>query len=158
MPRLLSRRAALLELSSVATVLVALPKLVVAQTKTPILVYKTPTCGCCKGWVDHMAANGFAPTVRDMADLSSIKTRYKIGAALQSCHTTTIGAYVVEGHVPASDVKRLLAEQPKGIVGLTIPGMPASAPGMDMKPFQAYTVLSFNDKGQTTVWAKHDKG
>jgi hypothetical protein len=128
-----------------------------AQTKPALAVYKDPSCGCCQSWVQHMAANGFAPAVTDTADMTAIKTRYKVPAALQSCHTAVVGSYVIEGHVPAADVKRLLAAKPKGIVGLTVPGMPASAPGMDGKPFQPYTVLTFDAAGATTPFARHDR-
>ena len=128
------------------------------QTRIPIAVYKDKNCGCCHLWVEHMAANGFAPAVTDAADMRPIKARYKVPARLESCHTAFVGgAYVIEGHVPAADVKRLLTAKPAGIVGLTIPGMPPSAPGMDVKPFQPYTVLAFDATGKTTVFAKHDR-
>jgi hypothetical protein len=89
--------------------------------------------------------------------MAPVHARYQVPRALQSCHTASVGGFVIEGHVPASDVRRLLAEKPKGILGLTIPGMPQSAPGMDGKPFQPYDVLTFDAKGQTTVYAKHTK-
>jgi hypothetical protein len=127
-----------------------------AQAPTPIDVYKDPSCGCCTAWVAHMNANGFKAIVHE-GPMDPIHTKYKILPALQSCHTGVIGNHVIEGHVPAADVKRFLREKPAGIVGLTIPGMPASAPGMDAKPFQPYTVLSFDAQGKTTVFAKHDK-
>jgi hypothetical protein len=153
-----SRREVLSGLAG-AVALVVVPRLASAQTAKPagrLEVYKDPQCGCCSLWVDHMKANGFTAAVQDV-DVTPIKAKYKITATLASCHTTLVGGYVIEGHVPASDVKRLLAEKPKGIVGLTIPGMPQSAPGMDMKPFQPYTVLSFDAQGKTAVYAKHDK-
>ncbi|MBM3275590.1 MAG: DUF411 domain-containing protein [Gemmatimonadetes bacterium] len=128
-----------------------------AQAKPALTVYKDPNCGCCAKWADHMKANGFTATVKDTADMPAIKAKHHVGDALQSCHTTLVGDYVIEGHVPAVDVKRLLAEKPKGIVGLTIPGMPASAPGMDLTPFKPYDVLTFDVKGKTTVFAKHTK-
>jgi hypothetical protein len=142
-----------------AVVVSVLPRAASAQTARSaarLEVYKDPQCGCCTMWVDHMKANGFTAAVQEV-DVTPIKAKYKITPALASCHTTLIGGYVIEGHVPAADVKRLLAEKPKGIVGLTIPGMPQSAPGMDMKPFQPYTVLSFDAQGKTAVYAKHDK-
>jgi hypothetical protein len=126
------------------------------QGKPSMVVYKSPTCGCCDKWVEHMQANGFAVTVKDMDDVSPIKARYKVGTRLQSCHTAVVGGYVVEGHVPAADVKRMLAQKPK-FVGLTIPGMPQSAPGMDITPFQPYEVLSFDASGATAVYARHTK-
>ena len=125
-----------------------------AQTKEAITVYKDPSCTCCHKWVEHMQANGFVATVTD-GNMSPVKARFKIPPALESCHTTIVRGFIIEGHVPAADVKRLLKEKPKGIVGLTIPGMPASAPGMDLKPFKPYEVLSFDSTGKTTVYAKH---
>jgi hypothetical protein len=125
---------------------------------TPLTVYKDPDCGCCEKWVAHMKANGFAPTVTNTRDVSNIKRQHGVPDALASCHTARVGGYIVEGHVPAADVKRLLTQQPKGVVGLTIPGMPSSAPGMDMTPFKPYTVLSFDAQGKTTVFAEHRQG
>ena len=128
-----------------------------AQAGVPMAVYKDPSCGCCEAWVAHMKANGFSPTVTNTADTNAIKRKHGIAEPLWSCHTAVLGAYVVEGHVPAADVKKLLAQRPKGVVGLTIPGMPASAPGMDTKPFQPYKVLAFDAQGRTTVFADHAK-
>jgi len=149
----ISRRAALVTLTGAFAGVVAIAR---AQTKTPITVFKDPSCGCCHLWVEHMNANGFVATVFD-GDMKPVKARYKVPAALESCHTSSVGGYVIEGHVPASDVRKLLAAKPKDIIGLTIPGMPASAPGMDVKPFRPYEVLTFDKDGKTTVFAKHDK-
>jgi hypothetical protein len=102
-----------------------------------------------------MQRNGFTATVTNTTDVSAIKKQHGVTDALASCHTALIGGYVVEGHVPAGDVTRLLTTKPAGIKGLTIPGMPASAPGMDMKPFRPYTVLSFDARGGTSVFAEH---
>jgi hypothetical protein len=126
-----------------------------AEARTPIVVYKDRNCGCCSKWVEHMAANGFAPTVHDHPDMGAVKQRYRVPPHLESCHTTIVGDYVIEGHVPASDVRKLLAEKRLGITGLTIPGMPQSAPGMDMRPFQPYTVLTFDGAGNVGVFAEH---
>jgi hypothetical protein len=103
-----------------------------------------------------MTANGFDVRVTD-GNMTPIKTKYGIPEKLQSCHTAIVGGLVIEGHVPAPDVRTFLARKPVGIVGLTIPGMPASAPGMDSKPFQPYTVLTFDRAGKTTVFAQHDR-
>jgi hypothetical protein len=151
----LTRRRMLERLCTVASAALAAEASIKAQAKVSITVYKTPTCGCCKAWVDHMSASGFAATVKDMADVNPVKREHKIAQPLWSCHTTLVGGYVIEGHVPAADVKKLLASAPKGIVGLTIPGMPASAPGMDLTPFRPYTVLSFDAAGKTAVFAEH---
>lgn len=152
----ISRRRALTRLTALASgVLVAHGSS--AQTKIPIAVYKDKSCGCCHQWVEHMKASGFAATVTDTSNLAPIKSRYKVPSKLESCHTAIVGTYVIEGHVPASDVKTLLARKPAGVVGLSIPGMPRSAPGMDLEPFQPYTVLTFDAKGATTVFARHEK-
>jgi hypothetical protein len=127
------------------------------QTKPAIAVYKDPNCGCCAKWVEHMTANGFAAKVTDSSEMAAIKARYRVSDALASCHTSIAGGYVIEGHVPAADVKRLLAEKPTQVAGLSIPGMPASAPGMDQKPFVPYEVLAFDAAGKTTVYARHTK-
>jgi hypothetical protein len=152
----ISRRNAITTLGLTALGVAGAGRLL-AQTKTAITVYKDPNCGCCAKWIDHMKANGFAATVHDTSGMDAIKSKYHVADDLRSCHTTLVGEYVIEGHVPASDVKRLLAEKPKGVLGLTIPGMPASAPGMDSTPFVPYDVLAFDAKGKTTVFAKHTK-
>lgn len=146
----------LLGLSGTAASLLALPKLAAGQPAPTMMVYKDPNCGCCGVWVNHVNAAGYKTTVI-AGDMAQIKAKHQIPANLSSCHTTLIGGYVVEGHVPASDIARLLKEKPKGILGLTIPGMPQSAPGMDLKPFQPFTVLTFDAKGQTKEWARHTK-
>jgi hypothetical protein len=154
----ISRRSAFFAIAGVASAaVVGLRAQTKPATKTPILVFKDPTCGCCSKWIDHINANGFAAQVTD-GDMTPVKKRYQVPRALESCHTAAVGGYVIEGHVPASDIRRLLAEKPKHILGLTIPGMPQSAPGMDVKPFHPYDVLTFDAKGQTTVYVKHTKG
>ncbi len=129
---------------------------VTAQTKVMMAVYKDPTCGCCHKWIEYMEANGFSAVVTN-GEMGPVKTRFKIPANLESCHTTLIQGFIFEGHIPVEDVRRMLKEKPKGIVGLTIPGMPQSAPGMDARPFQPYDVLSFDSAGKTTIYAKHLK-
>jgi hypothetical protein len=89
--------------------------------------------------------------------MDTIKARYNVPGKLQSCHTAVVSGLVVEGHVPVADIRQLLAQKPKGIIGITIPGMPASAPGMDGKPFQPYTVLAFDARGTTTTFAAHTR-
>jgi hypothetical protein len=103
-----------------------------------------------------MKAKGYPAFVTD-TDIGAIKKKYAIGPNLQSCHTTLVDGVIIEGHVPESDIVRLLRERPAGVVGLTIPGMPASAPGMDIRPFQPFTVLAFNKAGETTVYTRHTK-
>lgn len=124
-----------------------------AAQGTPIEVWKDATCGCCEGWVEHMRAAGFQATVHDVGDLAAIKTARGVPDALQSCHTAVVDGYVIEGHVPAGDVRRLLLERPRA-VGLAAPGMPPSSPGMDM-PGTPYQVVVFGGAGSTRVWARH---
>ncbi len=118
-----------------------------------ITVYHSPTCGCCKEWVKHLETNGFTVKSIEQADVSPIKAELGVPKRLVSCHTAVIAGYVVEGHVPAADIHRLLREKPK-VAGLTAPGMPGASPGMNTGK-DPYDVLTFDVAGQTTVWAKH---
>jgi len=120
----------------------------------PVTVYKTPWCGCCSGWAKHMRANGFTVVTRDLEDLTAVKKMLGIPEPLQSCHTATVGDYVVEGHVPAKDVKRMLTERPK-IRGITTPGMPVGSPGMEGGEPEPYEVLSFKRSGPVGVFSRH---
>lgn len=131
-------------------------KPIASSAKPHLTVYKDPNCGCCGVWIEYMRAKGYRSTVLHVA-LPPIKKQYHLTANLESCHTTLVDGYVIEGHVPEGDIVRLLKERPKNVVGLTVPGMPASAPGMDGMPFQPYTVLTFDKAGKTTVWARHTK-
>jgi hypothetical protein len=124
-----------------------------AQRTTPkVTTYKSPTCGCCSKWVDHMRASGFEVTATNVEDMAAVKQKYGVPDKAGSCHTSVVGDYVIEGHVPADVVKRLLAERPK-LAGLATPGMPASAPGMDI-PGQPYTIVGFDRAGQLTVYER----
>lgn len=151
-----SRRQVLTRLSAIAAGAVAWRAQTHAQAGIPLVVYKDPSCGCCEAWIAYMKANGFTTAVTSTRDMDSVKRARGVPESLASCHTALVGGYVIEGHVPAGDVKKLLAQKPKGILGLTIPGMPQSAPGMDMKPFEKYTVLTFDNKGHTTIFAPHN--
>jgi hypothetical protein len=123
---------------------------------TPITVYKSASCGCCAKWVDHLKENGFAPAVHDEADMDAVKDEMGVPKDLRSCHTALLGRYLVEGHVPAADLRRLLAERP-AVAGLAVPGMPKSTPGMAMpgEPHEAYEVVSFTRDGRTRLFARH---
>ncbi len=163
MPELLTRRAVLTSLLGTAAGVVGLSATLGAQAKPVpssakphLTVYKDPNCGCCGAWIEYMRVKGYRSTVLHV-DLNPIKTKYHVTPNLASCHTTLVDGFVVEGHVPEGDIVRLLKERPAGVVGLTVPGMPASAPGMDGMPFQPYTVLAFDKAGKTTVWARHTK-
>ena len=127
-----------------------------AAAPVPITVYKTPSCGCCKKWVDHVRAAGFVAVVHDVDDMDAVKKREGVPKALQSCHTAIANGYVIEGHVPAADVLRLLRERPKGVRGVAVPGMPGGSPGMEMGgPADKYDVVAFARDGGTRVFAKH---
>ncbi len=131
-----------------------------AQTKPsagPALsVFKTPTCGCCSKWVDHMKKAGFQVTVTDMpqASLDNVKAKHQVPAAVHSCHTAVVDGYAIEGHVPATEVKRLLKEKQK-VTGIAVPGMPMGSPGMESPGItpHPYDVLSFDAQGKTKVFA-----
>jgi len=118
-------------------------------------VYKTPSCGCCALWVDHARANGFRVAVHDVRDVMPFRERLGVPDAAMSCHTAEIGGYVIEGHVPAADVKRLLRERPKA-AGIAVPGMVQGSPGMEQgRPAERYDVVLFGDGRVQRVFARH---
>ncbi|MGH7663259.1 MAG: DUF411 domain-containing protein [Gemmatimonadaceae bacterium] len=117
-----------------------------------ITVYKSATCGCCAKWVDHLRANGFRVDARDTDNMGEVKLATGVPARLRSCHTAVIGPYVVEGHVPADVIRRLLEERP-AIAGLAVPGMPMGSPGMEGPNLESYDVLAFEANGETSVFA-----
>jgi hypothetical protein len=132
------------------------PSNVEAARVSSLTVYKDPSCGCCTKWIDHLRASGLKPTVHDRTDMDTLKDSLGVPAALRSCHTAVAGKYVIEGHVPAADVKRLLATAPKGIVGLAVPGMPIGSPGMEMGGrTDHYDVVAFTANGATKLFARH---
>jgi hypothetical protein len=124
-----------------------------AAAPPTVTVYYSPSCGCCKKWVDHLKANGFTTKSVEQEDLSQLKADLGVTAKVRSCHTAMVAGYVIEGHVPAADITRLLGEKPR-ITGLAAPGMPAASPGMDSGK-EPYDVVTFDAKGNTTVWARH---
>lgn len=126
----------------------------VAEPPLEITVYRSPSCGCCKAWATHLEQNGFTVKQVELDDLSEIKAQAGITQRLASCHTALIGRYAIEGHVPAADIKRLVAEKP-AVAGLTAPGMPNGSPGMETGRKDPYDVLAFTRDGKTTVWASH---
>jgi len=117
-----------------------------------LVVYKSPYCGCCGAWSDHMRAGGYSVTVYDVDDMNAIKRRFGVPPALESCHTAVVEGYVVEGHVPADVVDRLLAERPKAR-GVAVPGMPIGSPGMEGGEPEPFDVLLFDELGRTAVYA-----
>ncbi len=128
-----------------------------APAKVAVAVYKTATCGCCNLWVDHLRMNGFEVEVKDVAaaDVRAVSKAAGLEDKDTSCHTAKIGDYVVEGHVPAADIQRLLAEKP-AVAGIAVPGMPLGSPGMDQgSTKQPYDVIAFTKDGKTSVFAHH---
>jgi hypothetical protein len=123
-----------------------------AKPSQAMTVYRSPTCSCCGKWIEHVKAQGF--TVEDIksGDMDQVKDRLGVPEALRSCHTASVGGYVVEGHVPAADILDLLKQKPKDAAGLAVPGMPAGTPGMEMggrkDPFD---VVEFDKQGKTRV-------
>jgi hypothetical protein len=128
-----------------------------ANTPPEVEVFKTASCGCCGAWVDHLKAAGFPVKVTVVEDTSAVRKRHGIPEQLGSCHTGVVAGYAIEGHVPASDVKRLLAARPVA-AGLSVPGMPVGSPGMEMGSRQdPYQVLLVDKAGRTSVFASYPK-
>ena len=117
-----------------------------------VTVYKSPTCGCCNAWIDHLEENGFTVKVHDHQDMAPIKQQIGVPYELRSCHTAKVGDYVLEGHVPADLVVEMLTKKP-AIKGLAVPGMPMGSPGMEGPRKDPYDVVTFTDDGTTTVYA-----
>jgi hypothetical protein len=119
------------------------------------VVYKSASCGCCKAWVAHMAEHGFRTEAHDTEAMDSVKQAAGVPAALRSCHTAHVGGYVIEGHVPAEAVQRLLREHPSDVAGLAVPGMVTGSPGMDGPYPEHYQVIAFGRDGATHVYEQH---
>ncbi|GAB3734299.1 hypothetical protein GCM10028862_17360 [Luteimonas pelagia] len=130
----------------------------IAVDPSLLVVHKNPSCGCCGLWVEHMHAHGFPVDVREIGDMGPVKERLGVPPGMGSCHTAEIGGYFIEGHVPAEDVRRLLAERPEAR-GLTVPGMPLGSPGMEVPDgrTQPYEVLLVAHDGSTTVWSRRGR-
>lgn len=124
-----------------------------AEAPAKLDVYKDPNCGCCVGWVAHLKRHGFVTRVIDTAEMAAIKARLGIPDELASCHTAQLGNYIIEGHVPAHAIKRLLMEKP-GALGLAVPGMPIGSPGMEGGTPEAYDVVLFG-KGEQSVFGRY---
>lgn len=148
------RRRHLLSGAAALTSLAALQALAVPQP-SELVVFKSPYCGCCGSWIAHMKSAGFAVRVVEVNNAGVERARLGMPDRYASCHTATIADYVLEGHVPAGEVKRLLASTPKAI-GLAVPGMPPSAPGMDVPGRRdPYQVLLVERSGQSSVFATY---
>ena len=127
----------------------------VATDVSVVTVYKSPSCGCCQKWVDYLVASGFQVKTVDLEDMSEIKAASGVPRALQTCHTAVVEGYVVEGHVPADALKKLLHDRPK-VAGIAVAGMPVGSPGMEVPgtPAQSYDVIAWDKAGKTSVFAK----
>ena len=133
---------------------IALPSASVMSAEK-MTVYKSPTCGCCSDWAEHMKKAGFDVEIRQVPDVLPYEQKFGVPQQLASCHVATVGGYVVEGHVPAADVKRLLRERPKA-TGIAVPGMPVGSPGMEQGPRKdRYETLLFDASGRFTVFERH---
>lgn len=120
-----------------------------------LTVFRSPTCGCCGDWLNYMKAEGFEIKDNITAEMDTVKQTYGVSKPLSSCHTALINGYVIEGHVPAEDVRQLLAEKPS-VVGITAPGMPMGSPGMEMGDrVDDYTVYAFNTENKVIPFAQH---
>lgn len=125
-----------------------------AAAAAEMTVYKSPTCGCCVAWIDHVKAHGFTVKAIDVQDVGSIKQANGVTRELASCHTALVDGYVIEGHVPAADIKRLLEDRP-AVTGLAVPGMPMGSPGMEGPVSQRYDVVSFDKAGQVRIFNRY---
>ena len=126
-----------------------------ADAKEPVItVYKDASCGCCKSWIEHLIKHGYRVDAKDSPDMTEIKQSLGVPEALTSCHTAVVNGYLIEGHVPAADIARLLKTKPK-IAGLAVPGMPMGSPGMEGPRTQHYQVLSFDKAGKTKIFASY---
>lgn len=144
-------------LAAVAAALLLSSGSLFASALPQVEVFKSPYCGCCAAWVDHMKAAGFQVKVTQVSGTSAARKSLGLPDALASCHSAKVGNYVLEGHVPATEVQRLLASKPAAI-GLAVPGMPASAPGMDAPGRNdTYQVLLIDKQAKSTVFASYPK-
>jgi hypothetical protein len=123
-----------------------------AQMPPAVTVYKSPTCGCCAKWVEHVKKAGFAVTVKDVPNVGEVKLANGVPADLASCHTALVAGYVVEGHVPADVMQKLLKEKP-AVAGIAVPGMPMGSPGMEGSYADRYNIIAFEKSGKQRVYA-----
>ena len=126
-----------------------------AEPLPEVVMHKDPNCGCCGQWAEYLQANGFRVKTVMEDDMQSVKRRFAVPQRLTSCHTAKVGNYVIEGHVPASAIKRLLREKP-AVAGLSVPGMPLGSPGMEVPGKKdAYDVVAFDKAGKIAVFESH---
>jgi hypothetical protein len=135
--------------------LVTEPSMAVPSKSSEINVYRDPSCSCCGGWIEHLAAQGFQPTSIATSDMEKLKQQYGVPEDFASCHTAVIDKYVIEGHVPVEDIKRLLVEKPN-VAGIAVPGMPIGTPGMENGDRKdSFTVFSFDKQGKTAAFNRY---
>jgi hypothetical protein len=146
-----TRRIVIIGVAVVAAAIVGFGFLKDTSSAKEVLVYKTPTCGCCGKWVDHLKSAGYEVTTQDVNDLTGIKNMHKIPRGLRTCHTGLVDGYVIEGHVPARFVTQLLDQKPD-IAGIGVPGMPIGSPGMEGAYNESYDVLAYTADGRTAVF------
>lgn len=127
---------------------------VLATSSPTVEIYKSATCGCCGQWAEYMRGAGFKVVEHNVEDIAAVTSQAGVPNELASCHVAHVGGYVIEGHVPAEDIKKMLAEKP-AIAGLAVPGMVAGSPGMDSPTPQHYDVIAYDKEGATSVYAKH---
>lgn len=151
-----------IRIAAIATSMITLV-LTTAAVRTPtatdagkptITVYKDPSCGCCKSWIEHLIKHGYRVDAKDTPNMAEVKRTLGVPDALTSCHTAMVGGYLIEGHVPSADIDRLLVKKPH-VAGLAVPGMPMGSPGMEGGKAQHYQVLSFDKSGKTQVFASY---
>lgn len=144
-PAVLTRRSVL----GLTAALLAFPNDTTVTAESGVLVHKDPNCGCCSGWVRHLKEAGFTVTIKETADIRAVRKRLRVPANLAACHTAEADGYVIEGHVPAVAVRRLLKERPNA-VGLAVPGMPLGSPGMEGRRVDSYDVILFDASSRRT--------
>ena len=140
-------------------ILIAVPASACAKPMRPaqMTIYKSPYCGCCSAWVDHIRGSGIKAVVKEMEDVSPIAKKVGVPDAMRSCHTAMVGGFFVEGHVPAADIRKLLRERPKAR-GIAVPGMPIGSPGMEQGDRRdAYETLLVLNDGASRVFTKHNR-
>ena len=148
------QRRTLLQFLAASTAVVAIPTFAQKATPLPVIdVYKSPTCGCCGAWIEHLQKSGFTVRAHDVEDTGTMRQKLRMPEKFGSCHTAKVGNYVLEGHVPASEIKRLLAERPAAL-GLAVPAMPAGSPGMEVASGRVdpYNVLLVQADGKSAVY------
>jgi hypothetical protein len=136
------------------SVVTAATPTITSPAKPTITVYKDPNCGCCKNWIEHLIKHGYRVDAKDSPDMAEIKSTLGVPEDLKSCHTAVVAGYLIEGHVPAADIDRLLATRP-AIKGLAVPGMPMGSPGMEGAMKQHYQVMAFDKAGKSKVFASY---